>query len=139
MFRIVRLVVLTVVIGKSLIFSNVLASDFNNPKFFEYSGGDFINRLSDLSFGWFKSLSTEESVAYHQSITHAIMYADNGQSVRWFRGNASGESTPIMTYPSGNGYCRRIYIRVIAHETEKRLKNTACYNKTNDRWMWVNE
>jgi hypothetical protein len=72
------------VLGKLLILvasSPVIANELDNPKFFEYSGSGFVNRLSDLSFGWFRTLKGEEHAVYHQSLTHAVFYAENKSKV----------------------------------------------------------
>jgi surface antigen len=128
------------VVGKLLILmvcNSALASEVTNPRFFEYRSGGFVNRLVDVSFGWFKTLNDEQQVAYHQASTQAVMYADNGQTVRWYKGTASGEVTPVMTRPSSDGYCRHMHIRTWAYNTEKTLSALACYSDVNDRWQWV--
>jgi hypothetical protein len=135
------------VVGKCLILtaSNTalanntdLANDIEEPRFFNYRAGGFTNRLADLSFGWFKTLDDEEKLSYNQSITQALMYADNGQVVRWYKKNASGMSMVSATWPSGGGYCRRLYIQAIAYNVEKTMKATACFNDTDNRWTWHN-
>jgi len=132
------------VVGKSLIllvvsFGSAGAVEANNPHFFEYRSGGFINRLFDLSFGWFKTLDSEQKEAYHSSINHAVMYADNGQRVQWYQGNASGYAMPAMTWPSGNGYCRLVHIQAIAYNIEKTMSATACFDDVNNRWQWRND
>jgi surface antigen len=127
------------VVGKLLILttsSTALAREFENPRFFEYQGGNFTNRLVDLSFGWFKTLDDEQKLAYNQAMTQAVMYADNGQAVRWYKNNASGQVIPAVTFPSGSGYCRRMHIQAIAYGVEKTMRVNACYDNTSDRWTW---
>ena len=119
--------------------SPVMASDLNDPKFFEYRSGGFINRLTDLSFGWFKTLDDDQKDAYHQSINHAVMMAENGQTVSWYRRDASGYAVPVTTWPNGNGYCRRIHIQAIAHGVEKTMSATACFDNAHTNWRWVRE
>ncbi len=129
------------VVGKLLILtvSNpVSANQLDNPRFFEYNSGGFFNRLTDLSFGWFKTLDNEQKLAYKQAITHAVLYADNGQPVRWYKNDASGIVMPAMTWPSGAGYCRRVHIQAIAYGVEKTMKATACFNEVDNRWSWYN-
>ncbi len=129
------------VLGKLLILltsTPVLATDINNPKFFDYRGGPVASELLNLAFGWFKTLDDEQKSAYYQSITHAVMYAENGQRVEWFQGNASGYALPVMTWPNGSGYCRRVYIQAIAYNTERTMHRTACFNN-NTKWQWVRE
>jgi surface antigen len=129
------------VAGKLLILtasSPAFANDINDPKFFNYRSGSFSNRLADLSFGWFKTLNTEQKIAYNQAMTHALMYSDNGQTVRWYKNDASGMAVPSATWSSGNGYCRRLYVQAIAHGVEKTMKATACFNEADNRWTWYN-
>lgn len=127
------------VVGKFLILtaSNpALASDLENPRFFEYRSGAWTNRLVDMSFGWFKTLDDEQRMAYNQAITHAVLYADNGQVVRWYKKDASGLAMPSATWPSGAGYCRRIHVQAIAYGVEKTMRATACLNEVDNRWTW---
>jgi surface antigen len=120
-----------------LVSGNVLANDIYNPKFFNYQGGTFVNHLMDVSFGWFKKLDDEEKAAHNQAITHALMYSENGQSVTWYQNKASGYSVPVMTWPSGSGYCRRLHIQVIAHGIEKTMSQTACFENAHSIWRWL--
>lgn len=126
-------------VGKLLI---LLAVSFNasaevaNPKFFEYRAGGFINRLSDQSFGWFKTLDSEQKAAYTQSISHAVMYAENGQEVSWYMNDASGVAVPVMTFPVNDGYCRRMHIQTIAYNMQKTVSATACFSNSSNYWQW---
>jgi surface antigen len=129
------------VVGKCLILtaSNpALANDIENPQFFNYRSSTWSNRLVDLSFGWFKTLDNEQKIAYNQAITHAVLYTDNGQVVRWYKNDASGMAMASATWPSGSGYCRRVYIQAIAYGVEKTMKATACLNDVDNRWTWHN-
>lgn len=119
--------------------TSVLADDLGNPKFFEYRSTNFTNRIVDLSFGWFKTLDTEQKAAYNTAITHAVMYAENGQKVTWYLNDASGIAVPVFTYPSGSGYCRRIHVQAIAYNVEKTMAATACYDNSSDNWQWFRE
>ena len=130
------------VVGKLLILSasnTALANDIEEPRFFNYRSGGFTNQLADLSFGWFKTLNDEEKLSYNQSITQALMYADNGQIVRWYKNDASGMAVVSATWPRGAGYCRRLYIQAIAYNVEKTMKATACYEDSTDIWRWFND
>lgn len=129
------------VLGKLLILltsTPVLATDINNPRFFDYRSGPAVSELLNIAFGWFKTLDDDQKSAYYQSITHAVMYAENGQRVEWYQGNASGYALPVMTWPNGSGYCRRVYIQAIAYNTERTMHRTACFNN-NTKWQWVRE
>lgn len=129
-------------VGKLLILlaaSPAFAAEVDNPKFFEYRSGGFMNRLTDISFGWFKTLDDDQKEAYSQSITHAVMFAENGQGVSWYKRNASGVAVPVMTWPTGNGYCRRIHIQAIAYNVQKTMTATACFENSSDNWRWIRE
>ena len=75
----------------------VHAQDFTNPKFFEYSSNHPASRVLEWSFGWYKKLNDNQKNAYMASVTHALHYAENGEQVTWYRDNASGVSTPVLT------------------------------------------
>lgn len=115
----------------------VLADNIQEPRFYSYSGSHWANRLVDMSFGWFKTLDDIQKATYHQSITHAVMFAENGQRVSWYERDASGVSMPAMTWPTSDGYCRRIHIQVIAYNIEKTMTATACYSDIDNRWRWI--
>jgi surface antigen len=119
--------------------SPVLANNISDPRFFEYRSGGFINRLNDVAFGWFKKLDPQENDAYQQSLIHAVMMAENGQKVRWYKNNASGYAVPVMTWPTGSGYCRRIHVQAIAHNVEKTMTATACFDNAHENWRWISD
>ena len=129
------------VLGKLLILlsSPAQATDINNPRFFDYRGGPALGELISVSFGWFRTLDDNQKSAYYQCITHAVMYAENGQKVEWYQVDASGYTLPVMTWPNGSGYCRRMYIQAIAYNTERTMQKTACFNNTNTKWQWMRE
>jgi surface antigen len=129
------------VVGKLLMLVAISPVQANptEPRFFEYRSGGFTNRLVDLTFGWFKTLDNEQKEAYHSTIHHAVMMSENGQTVTWYKNNASGMAVPVMTWPTGNGYCRRIHIQTIAYGVEKTMAATACYDNAHTNWRWVRE
>lgn len=118
---------------------NAMADSIGNPRFFNYQGGSFINHMMEFTFGWFNKLDDQEKAAHHQAITHALMYSENGQSVSWYQNRASGVAVPVMTWPTGSGYCRRIHMQVIAHNTEKTMSQTACFENAHSNWRWIRE
>lgn len=130
------------VVGKLLtllVANSAIADTINNPKFFEYRSGGFINHLTDLTFGWFNTLDDKQLEAYHQSLSHAVMMAENGQRVQWYKNNASGYAVPVMTWPTGSGYCRKIHIQAIAYNIEKTMSATACFDNAHENWRWVSD
>ena len=132
------------VLGKSLILalaisSNALANDIFQPKFFEYSSNNVVSRMLEFGFGWGKKLNESEKSAYYQSIVHAVEVAENGQRVNWYKGNASGYSVPVMTWPTGSGYCRRIHLSVTAFNKNRSMAATACHNNVTSNWTWYTD
>lgn len=130
------------VVGKLLILlsgSAVYADSVNDPRFYSYSGSGFVNRLADVTFGWFKRLDADQLAEYNQAVTHAVMFAENGQAVRWYRKDASGYAVPVHTWPTGSGYCRRIHIETIAYSQKKTKTATACHSNTSSDWRWVSD
>jgi len=130
------------VVGKLLILvaiNPVQANDITNPRFFEYRSGTFINELAQLSFGWFKTLDDDQRDSYMQSLQHAVMNSENGQAVEWYKRDASGVAVPVMTWPTGSGYCRRMHIQAIAYGVQKTLSKTACFSNASSNWQWIRE
>lgn len=127
------------VLGKLLILlsSPAYAENVINPKFIQQGSGNFVNTLVDLSFGWFRTLKGEQKDAYDQSIVQALEMAENGQKVSWYVNDASGYAMPVITYPSGSGYCRRLYIQAVAYGVEKNMYATACFENFSDNWRWI--
>ena len=131
-------------LGKSLILAlaistTAVADTVWNPKFFEYSSNGIVSRVIEFSFGWNKKLSEEQKLAYHQSVIHALEYADNGEEVKWYKNNASGYSKPVVTWPVSTGYCRRLHLSVIAYGKHKSMGVSACYNKLDTNWTWYTD
>lgn len=131
------------VVGKLSILlacSPAIAEDIYNPKFFQYEGSGLIIRdLIDISLGWFKRLDDNQKAKHAEAITHSLLYTENGQSVTWYQGNASGMARVVMTWPTGSGYCRRLHTQVIAFNTERTLAATACYHNSSGKWRWAIE
>lgn len=128
------------VVGKLsilLLTSPALANPVENPRFIEYHGGSELARSLNLAFGWFRTLSAEQKLHYSQSVTHALEYSENGQAVSWYHSDASGRTVPVMTWPSGDGYCRRLHIEVIAYDQRKNLSTTACWSNSSSSWRWL--
>ncbi len=131
------------VVGKLLtllvVSSSVYASELTNPRFYDYRGGPAINEIIQTTFGWFRTLDDEQKASYSQAITHALMVAENGQVVEWYKSDASGIAVPVMTWPSSSGYCRRLHIQTIAYNIEKTISRTACYSNASRNWQWYRE
>ena len=122
-----------------LISTSAFSSNIHDPKFFEYRADGFVNMLAEMTYGWTRKLDAAQKEAYQSALTHAVMFSDNGQKVTWYKNDASGIAVPVMTWPTGSGYCRRIHIQSIAHGVEKAMAATACYSNTNSNWQWIRE
>ena len=118
---------------------NVAAQDTTDPRFFDYYADGFINRIAEFSFGWFNKLDPDQLEAYNSAVTHAVMFADNGETVSWYKNDASGKAVPVMTWQSNGGYCRRVYIQAIAYNVERHINATACFDGVSERWKWYND
>ena len=124
--------------GSLLIVPWAHAGEVQNPTFYSYNGGSFVNKVISMSFGYFRKLDRYQYDAYNQAVSHAVMMADNGERVQWFEGDASGFAAPVYTWPTHSGnYCRRIHIQVIAYNQEKTITQTACFNGSTNNWRWV--
>ena len=130
---------LLILLSISIPFATVVqAGEIDNPTFYTYSGGPFMNRLMNMSFGFFRKLDNQQLEAYNQAVTHAVNFAEAGERVQWYHGDASGYAVPVHTWPThGGGYCRRIHIQVIAYNQEKVITETACFNGANSTWRWA--
>lgn len=117
--------------------SPVFAGSIENPRFFEYRGGPLLAQHLNMMFGYFRTLTDEQKSHYAQSINHALMYAENGDGVAWYHSDASGKTVPVMTWPSGDGYCRRLHLEVIAYNQQKSMSATACYSNSTSSWKWI--
>lgn len=131
-------------LGKSLILlvcisGTAFANSTFNPNFYTYQSNSVIERILAVGFGWNKKLNDNQKDAYHQSIVHALEYAENGDKVNWYRDNASGYTVPVMTWPKGPDYCRRLHINIIAYNKQKSFGVTACSNSSTNSWDWYRD
>lgn len=95
--------------------------------------------MIEFSFGWFKTLDQEEKASHNQAVSHAVMFAENGQVVNWYKEKSSGMAVPVMTWPTGSGYCRRIHMEVIAYNQRKTMSQTACFENAHNNWRWISD
>ena len=105
--------------------------------FFHYEASKFENRLAPPSFGLFKRLSTAQSEKYLESASHALSAAENGERVAWMVGDASGYAVPVLTWPTGTGFCRRLHISIRAFGEQRVRSETACLDAVHNQWRWV--
>ena len=119
-------------------FSNAQTINIENPKFYESTNGSLLNQIIDVSFGWFKGLDSEQKTAYYSSLILALEEVQPGQFARWYKNNASGTVRVAWQYPKNGVMCKRLHIHLIAHDAEKNMQTTACFNEVDNRWHWYN-
>lgn len=112
--------------------------DIENPKFHSSVNGDLLDQIINVSFGWFKGLDSEQKSAYYSSLILALEEAQPGQFARWYKNNASGMVRVAWQYPKNGTLCKRLHITLIAHDTQKDMQTTACFNDIDNRWYWYN-
>jgi len=39
-------------------------------------------------------------------------------------------------FPRNGTLCKRLHVSVIAHNMQKNLQTTACFNEVDNRWHW---
>ena len=118
--------------------SNAQTINIENPKFYESTNGSLLDQIIDVSFGWFKGLDSEQKTAYYSSLILALEEVQPGQFARWYKNNASGTVRVAWQYPKNGVMCKRLHIHLIAHDTEKNIQTTACFNEVDNRWHWYN-
>jgi hypothetical protein len=118
--------------------SNAQTINIENPKFYESSNGSLLDQIIGVSFGWFKGLDSEQKAAYYSSLILALEEVQPGQFARWYKNNASGTVRVAWQYPKNGVMCKRLHIHLIAHDAEKNMQTTACFNEVDNRWHWYN-
>ena len=118
--------------------SNAQTINIENPKFYESTNGSLLSQIIDVSFGWFKGLDSEQKTAYYSSLILALEEVQPGQFARWYKNNASGTVRVAWQYPKNGVMCKRLHIHLIAHDAEKNMQTTACFNEVDNRWHWYN-
>jgi len=107
------------------------------PRFFHYEAARFLNQIRPPSFGLFQRLSSAQVDKYQEAVIHALVAAENGETVRWMMGDAFGAVVPVLTWPTGNGYCRRVHIMVHAFDRQRIQSETACLDSVHSQWQWI--
>ena len=104
---------------------------------FHYQAPKFENHLPEERFGWFRKLNPQQLASYNQALFHAVLAAENGEVVTWYKQDASGRVIPVITRPTGSGYCRQLYLETIAHNRRVTRSATACYSTATRNWRWT--
>lgn len=117
--------------------TNASTVEIENPRFYNEYADMPLARVINTSFGWFKTLDSEQKQAYYSTIILALEEAQPGQFVRWYKNDASGIVRIAWQYPHNGSVCKRLHIETIAYSTAKTAQVTACYNEIDNRWNWI--
>ena len=115
---------------------NAQTINISNPRFVNEVSGSLLHQLLHTSFGWFKTLDSEQKEAYYSSMIVALEEAQPGQSARWYRNNASGTVRVAWQELRSGSVCKRLHISIIAYDTQKNMQTTACFNEVDNNWLW---
>lgn len=113
--------------------------DIPVPDFYDYGKGDATGIIVGSLFGGFYSLSEIEKEAHSQAVTTALNQANLGQRVVWRLGKTQGYAMPVATFPSSQGYCRRIHIYIATAKRDRTVSKTACFENASNRWNWISD
>lgn len=86
-------------------------------------------------------LKDEDLDRHSQSLYFALSNLDNGQEVKWHnsKNNTMGAVQVAYSYPTGGGFCRRLYNVINTSGRERTFEETACYNNTTNSWKFINK
>jgi len=116
--------------------TNAQTINIENPKFYTETNGPWLEQILNVSFGWFKGLDADQKDAYYSSLILALEEVQPGQFSRWYKNNASGTVRVAWQFPRNGTLCKRLHVSVIAHNMQKNLQTTACFNEVDNRWHW---
>ena len=89
---------------------------------------------STISFGWFKKLDEAQMNGHLTALQQALLYADNGEAVHWRKNRAWGFTRILHTDADSKGYCRTIYIEVVAFNKKKTDVHKYCFANNTETW-----
>jgi surface antigen len=113
--------------------------DIPLPDFYDYGKGDATGIIVGSLFGGFYSLNEIEKEAHTQAVTTALKKANLGQRVIWRLGKTQGFAMPVATFPSSQGYCRRVHIYIATAKRERAVSKTACFENASNQWRWISD
>jgi surface antigen len=113
--------------------------DIPLPEFYDYGKGDAVGIIFGSMFGGFYSLSEIEKAAHSEAVTTALTKAELGQRVIWRLGKTAGYAMPVATFPSSQGYCRRVHIFISSSGRERAISKTSCYENATGKWKWISD
>jgi hypothetical protein len=97
-----------------------------------------------VNFGLFKSLTNDQMLYYSAAQTHAVMYAEVNEKVKWQSENVHGYSQVLGLEPassgliSNTGYCKHVRTVVYGFGQKQSLTQKACHTYSNKSWTWYN-
>lgn len=89
-----------------------------------------------------ESRMSKIDLQYHSlAAYHALNNAENGELVEWFndKDNSLGKIRVVYTWPSSDGWCRRLHSWVNSQRTVFTYEDTACYNTTRNTWNFIDK
>lgn len=113
--------------------------DIPLPNYYNYGQGDAMSFLVGLVAGGYYSLGAVEKEAHAEAVTTALKKAELGQRVIWRLGDVGGYAMPVATFPSSQGYCRRLHIQVASGKKVDTISKTACYENSSNNWRWISD
>jgi surface antigen len=113
--------------------------DIPLPNYYDYGQGDAGGFIFGLIRGGYYNLNGSQQAAHTEAIWTALKKAELGQRVTWKLGDVNGTVMPVATFPSSQGYCRRIHVSLINAGLEKSISKTACYENSSESWKWIND
>jgi surface antigen len=113
--------------------------DIPLPEFYDYGKGDTTGIIFGSLVGGFYSLSPIEKEAHTEAVATALDQAQLAQRVVWRLGKTHGYAMPVATFPSSQGYCRRIHIFISSSGRERAMSKTACYENATGKWRWISD
>jgi surface antigen len=109
------------------------------PNYYDYGNGDAGGFLFGLARGGYYKLNGSQQAAHREAIWTSLKTAELGQRVTWRLGDVSGYVMPVATFPSSQGYCRRIHISISNAGLTNSLSKTACYENSSNSWRWISD
>jgi surface antigen len=109
------------------------------PNYYDYGRGDAFGFLAGLVVGGYYSLNESQKAAHTEAIITALKDAELGQKVTWRLGDVGGYATPVATFPSSQGYCRRVHVYLFNSKKTNALSKTACFENSSESWRWISD
>jgi surface antigen len=113
--------------------------DIPLPNYYDYGNGDAGGFIFGLFRAGYYKLNGSQQAAHTEAIWTALKKAELGQRVTWRLGEVSGFVMPVATFPSSQGYCRRIHVHLENSGQSNSISKTSCYENATGRWKWISD